>query len=412
MEIVALESRLNQLLELREQLVQSPKLTLDIALEADQVLGDRNMVTCFFDERKRAEKHQIALEALDAGIMGALVGLAIVLGVLVAKLIEWLFGGSSSGSGGGGGGGALPSPAAAKASTSRTQRTAETLHHNSRLADEINKIISEMKDLNEAQNTPHGRMASIVKGFKGLDWDIMIYGKASKAVETFVDGTLSKAPFEMYQADAEFAGGWFTQYTALAGHIGPSETTGFITTAHSVLRAKTGGAWRDSASNGGFNVSNEIALSRANTQPAPHMSITQMFDGLGHTQEKTHFVKFAEVSSKWMPVLSKLKQDLDENAKKLKEQAADIALSGAERGLINLYHDWMMHTGQHLRDLIKGIMEAARFFKEMEQLGHRLQELTELSLKSIKPMPGGRTVVDMGEVEEVRNEIIAIGKSK
>jgi hypothetical protein len=96
--LVALEDRLVNLLELREQMKEAGALSVNFALESDRLLSTQDASKLYFGDGSKVKKYEVAMESIDGGIWALIAaGAAAVVGIIVAVINHFRGKGSSSG---------------------------------------------------------------------------------------------------------------------------------------------------------------------------------------------------------------------------------------------------------------------------------------------------------------------------
>ena len=99
-QLISLEQRYDNLIKLKVSLESKKFLTQSVALEADRILPNNDILSRFQSTKNHKQKYNYALEELSKGVMALIIaGIAAVIAFII-KAIGWFGGGGSSSSGG------------------------------------------------------------------------------------------------------------------------------------------------------------------------------------------------------------------------------------------------------------------------------------------------------------------------
>lgn len=97
-DITSLENRIQDLIYLHDDIYKSKGMCQSFALEAEKILpGFGGVPIGFYSKDLSATRYKAALEEITGGMWALIAAAAMALAAMIAKFIQWVFGGSSSG---------------------------------------------------------------------------------------------------------------------------------------------------------------------------------------------------------------------------------------------------------------------------------------------------------------------------
>lgn len=413
------EETYGKLLEFRTALESEGSLSLNLALEADSLMGcNGELVRTYFDVSTKAKRYRIAMETIDAGLLGVIIAVAIALTGMIVHFIRYMFYTPSGSSGGGGSGIYVRVERSEKAEKARDEWTAKWRASNERVKKSTDEFLKGVEELMNRSPAEH-RLHMLLDSLNGLDFDILEYGAVTEHVKKYVDFNKRFDVINALDHFGKLATQWYEEWSDRAAKL-TDETAleGFKKAAEDAMSGLEHRAWQtdgDSLATW-MHVEVAIAMTRKNQK---RWTTDEMLNGLEHVEKTIPLAQYVMLRSNQENQLKGLKTDTETMVKKLEEAKQRMdTISVAEKATLTMYHGWMVRQHKRMGTAFNGIVAFNKYYKTYIDLGETVRKLTDAAFDILKERQkatpgsskpqGSRTVIDMGEVEEVQKELKAI----
>lgn len=395
--------------------------TLEIALECDQLLGGDELARVYFEPGRAVAKRQVALEAMDAGLIGVIVTAVAAALVLIGKMIYDFMGkGSKSES--------SRYAVSYVRLTQSQQEMAVWVHRYGAHAENIKRDLDKaLQRKNAAMNKTPGQLKldTALSVFNRMDFDIIEFGNMSQAVQKFVGYTLQRHPFDLLGKSATEAEELYRKLIKQARELADgADIPAFTSEVEKQYGYMLHRAWQTELKEMAGPVAHThglLGLGFLEDQDKQYSPQT-MATGCIAAQKKIDFEEYSNKFYRTEPALTAMQKSMEEMKEELNQLRSSTDSStwkgAAERSVLKAYHHWLSEHHTLLIMTLKALAGVAEYSRRLTTLPKRISNLTNAALEVVKENAkkestrdgGETTTVDMGKVDEVQKDLNLIIK--